>query len=102
MSKATIVCAVLGMCLAVSSTAFATSVLLVPDRLNVAPGETVNVSIDVSVDSPGFNMAAISVAIKYDSAVFTYVDPVVQGAFLGSSLFSVGGFVDAGGVFVRT
>ena len=66
----------------IAATAQATFVFLVPDTLNVAPGSTVNVSVNMSVDSPGFDMAAISAAILYDPAVFTYVDPVVQGAFL--------------------
>lgn len=69
--------------LAVSSPAFALpTVALVPSTLNVAPGSTVNVSVDMT-GSPGFTMTAISAVILYDPTVFTYVDPiVVQGAFL--------------------
>ena len=71
------------MVFAVSSPALASfSVSLVPDTLNIAPGSTVNVSVNMS-DSPGFTMTAISAVILYDPAVFTYVDPsVVKGAFL--------------------
>jgi hypothetical protein len=55
---------------------------LVPSALNVAPGSTVDVSVDL-FDSPGFTMTAISAVILYDPAVFTYVDPsVVQGGLL--------------------
>jgi hypothetical protein len=66
----------------IAATAQATfSVSLAPDTLNVAPGSPVNVSVNMS-DSPGFTMAAINAIIFYDPAVFTYVPPVVQGAFL--------------------
>jgi len=66
----------------IAATAQATFVTLVPDTLNVAPGSTVTVSVNMS-DSPGFTMTAISAVILYDPAVFTYVNSsVVQGAFL--------------------
>jgi hypothetical protein len=82
MRKVLTVCAVLGMVLAVSSPALATTVALVPDMLDVTPGSTVVVSVNMS-DSPGITMTAMSEIIFYDPAVFTYVDPsVVQGAFL--------------------
>jgi hypothetical protein len=64
-----------------SSAMASIGVSLVPDSSNVAPGSTVNVSVNMS-DSPGFIMTAMSEIIFYDPAVFTYVDPVVQGAFL--------------------
>jgi hypothetical protein len=61
--------------------ASATYVTLEPSTLNVAPGAPVNVSVNM-YESSGFTMTAISEIINYDPAVFTYVDPVVQGAFL--------------------
>ena len=69
----------------IAATAQATLVSLVPNTLNVAPGSTVNVSVDMS-DSPGFTMTAISAVILYDPTFFTYVDPsVVQGALIVNS-----------------
>lgn len=73
--------------LAVAAPVFAgpVSVSMVPNALNVAPGSTVNVSINMVVESP-FTMTAMSEIIFYDPAVFTYVDPsVVQGAFLSGT-----------------
>jgi hypothetical protein len=58
------------------------TVTLVPDAPNAEPGQSVNVSVNLS-GSEGFTMTAISAVILYDPNVFTYVDPsVVQGAFL--------------------
>jgi hypothetical protein len=58
------------------------TVSLVPDTLNVAPGSTVNVSVNLS-GSEGFTMTAISAVILYDPKVFTYVDQsAAQGGFL--------------------
>jgi hypothetical protein len=86
-------------------------VSLVPDTLNVAPGSTVNVSVDLSY-WPGFTMTAISTDIVYDENVFTYVDPsVVQGAFLThnwdllgaqTATLRVGGFDSDGGEALAT
>jgi hypothetical protein len=57
-------------------------VSLVPDTQNAAPGQMVNVSVDLS-GSPGFTMNAISAVILYDPTVFTYVDPsVAQGGLI--------------------
>jgi hypothetical protein len=81
MKKLITICAVVVMVLAVSLPALATTVALVPSTLNVAQGSPVTVSVNMS-DSPGFTMTAISAVILYDPAVFTYVDPVAQGAFL--------------------
>ena len=84
MKKLITICAVVSaLILAVSSPAFASpTVALVPTTPNVAPGSTVNVSVNMS-DSPGFTMTAISAVINYDPAVFTYVgNSVAQGAFL--------------------
>jgi hypothetical protein len=52
------------------------TVSLDPATLNVAPGSTVNVSVDLS-DSPGLTMTAMNAIILYDPNVFTYVDPSV-------------------------
>ena len=75
--------AILAISLATAMSASAAmTVSLVPDTLNVAPGSTVNVSVDLS-GSSGDTMTAMSAVILYDPTVFTYVDPsVVQGGFL--------------------
>jgi hypothetical protein len=76
------------------------TVSLVPDTLNVAPGSTVNVSVDLS-GSQGFTMAAMSAVIFYDPTVFTYVDPsVVQGTFLKDNWDTMGAAVNAGTLIV--
>lgn len=70
--------------LGVASPVFAgpISVSLVPSAPNVAPGSTVTVSVNMVVVDPAFRMTAISAVIFYDPTVFTFVGPVVQGAFL--------------------
>ena len=75
------------------------TISLVPDTLNVAPGSTVNVSVDLS-GSSGFTMTAMNAVIFYDPAVFTYVDPVVQGGFLEDDWSPMGAAVNAGTLIV--
>ena len=97
MKKLIIICAVVSaLILAVSSPALAEfSVALVPDTLNVTTGSPVTVSVNMS-DSPGFTMTAISAVILYDPTVFTYMDPVVQGAFLNDNWAPMGAASSAG------
>ena len=61
-----------------------TSVTLVPDSLNVAPGSEVKVSVYMSIVPPGITMTAISARILYDPSVFTYDDTqvVIKGDLL--------------------
>jgi formylglycine-generating enzyme len=69
-----------------------TPVALVPDKLNVTRGSTVNVSVDMTLLSP-ITMAAISTNILYDPAVFIYDDEsvVVQGGLLTHTWSLLGG-----------
>jgi hypothetical protein len=71
MKKVITICAVLGMVLAVSSPALATSVALVPSMLDVTPGSTVDISVYMDVSSP-ITMCAISTNILYDKNVFSF------------------------------
>jgi hypothetical protein len=73
--------------LAVLSPVLATSVTLVPDSFNAVPGSTVNVSVDISVSSPGINIAAFTSYVLYDKNVFTYEEApgIVQGDLLISN-----------------
>ena len=60
-----------------------TSVTLVPDRLHVCQGSTVNVSVDITLLSP-ITMAAISTNIFYNPDVFDFdaTSAVVKGSLL--------------------
>ena len=46
-------------------------VALVPNALHAAPGSTVTVSVNMTVNDPCITMAAISTRILYDPNVFT-------------------------------
>lgn len=85
------------MVLTVSSPALASfSISLVPNTLNVAPGSTVNVSVNMA-ESPDFTMTAFSAVILYNPTVFTYVpSSVVQGAFLTHNWDPMGAATTAG------
>ncbi len=48
------------------------TVALVPNALHVAPGSTVTVSVNMTVNDPCITMVAISTNILYDPNVFTY------------------------------
>ena len=62
----------------------AATVALVPNALHVAPGSTVTVSVNMTVNDPCITMVAISAIILYDPNVFTYDanSGVVKGGLL--------------------
>ena len=83
MKRLITICAVVGLMLAVLSPALATTVTLVPSTLDVNPGSTVDISVNIDVSS-SITMTAISTDFVYDKNVFTYDGTLgaTQGALL--------------------
>ncbi len=80
MNKLISICAALILILTVSSAALATTAALVPPAQNAAPGDTVTVSVYMTITEP-ITMSAISTEIIYDTDAFAY-NGLVKGALL--------------------